>query len=109
MPAWLHFRVAVFVAFQVARSVSNYALTRPAREVLFTAVSQEDRYKIKNFIDTVVYRAGNQIAAWSYGGLLSLGLSLTGIAIVAVPLSALWLALGLWLGRRQDKWQSRNI
>lgn len=95
--------IAVFVAFQVARNVSNYALTRPAREVLFTAVSREDRYKTKNFIDTFVYRTGDQIAAWSYAGFLALGLSLTGIAIVAVPLSALWLGLGLWLGWRQER------
>jgi AAA family ATP:ADP antiporter len=101
--------IGVFIAFQVARSVSNYALTRPAREVLFTAVSREDRYKTKNFIDTVVYRAGDQVAAWSYAGLLAVGLSLTGIAAVAVPLSLLWLLLGLWLGRRQEKWQRQSM
>lgn len=100
--------IAVFVIFQVARSVSNYALTRPAREVLFTAVSREDRYKTKNFIDTVVYRSGDQIAAWSYAGLLAIGLSLTGIAIVAVPLSALWLVLSFWLGRRQEAWERKG-
>lgn len=93
--------VAVFVVVQVARRVSNFALARPSREVLFTAVSREDRYKAKNFIDTVVYRGGDQIASWSYAGLIALGLSLTGIAIVAVPLSAAWLALSFWLGRRQ--------
>lgn len=97
--------IAAFVVFQVTRSVSNYALTRPAREVLFTAVSREDRYKTKSFIDTVVYRSGDQIAAWSYAGLLAIGLSLTGIAILAVPLTALWLALGFWLGRRQERWE----
>lgn len=95
--------IAVFVVFQVARNVSNYALSRPAREVLFTAVSREDRYKTKNFIDTVVYRSGDQIAAWSYAGLLAIGLSLTGIAMLAVPLSALWLTLAFWLGRRQKR------
>lgn len=97
--------IAVFVAFQVVRNVSNYALTRPAREVLFTAVSREDRYKTKNFIDTVVYRAGDQIAAWSYAGLLATGLGLTGIAALTVPLSAFWLLLSFWLGRRQEKWE----
>ncbi len=100
--------MAVFVVFQVARNVSNYALTRPAREVLFTAVSREDRYKTKNFIDTVIYRGGDQIAAWSYAGLLALGLSLTGIAMLAVPVSALWLALAFWLGRQQDTWQQKE-
>lgn len=88
---------------QVARRVSNFAFARPAREVLFTAVPREDRYKAKNFIDTVVYRGGDQIAGWSYAGLIALGLGLTGIAIVAVPLSAGWLALSAWLGRRHAR------
>lgn len=93
--------VAVFAAVQVLRRVANFALARPAREVLFTTVPREDRYKAKSFIDTAIYRAGDQVAAWSYAGLLALGLSMTGIAIVAVPLSVAWLGLGVWLGRRQ--------
>ncbi len=95
--------VAVFVALQVARRVSNFALARPAREVLFTSVPREDRYKTKSFIDTVVYRGGDQIAAWGYAGLLAVGLGTTGIAIVAVPISAIWLGLSYWLGRQQEK------
>ncbi len=94
--------IGVFVAVQVARRVSNFALARPAREVLFTAVSREDRYKTKNFIDTVVYRSGDQVASWAYAGLLALGLSIAGIAIVAIPISAIWLVLSFWLGRRQE-------
>ena len=62
---------------------------------------REDRYKAKNFIDTVVYRAGDQIGSWTYAGLMAAGLSLAGIAVAAVPLSALWLLLSLWLGRMQ--------
>ncbi|ATM95644.1 Major Facilitator Superfamily [Yersinia frederiksenii] len=94
--------LGLFVALQVARRVSNFALARPAREVLFTSVPREDRYKTKNFIDTVVYRSGDQLASWSYAGLLAIGLSITGIAIVAVPVSAVWLTLAYWLGRRQE-------
>ncbi|MNC20103.1 hypothetical protein D3C75_680460 [compost metagenome] len=101
--------VAVFVAVQVARRVSNFALARPTREVLFTSVTREDRYKAKNFIDTVVYRAGDQVGSWSYAAMLGLGLglglglSMSGIAIVAVPLSVGWLLLSVWLGLRHDK------
>ena len=95
--------VAVFVAVQVARRVSNFALARPTREVLFTSVPREDRYKAKNFIDTVVYRGGDQVGSWSYAGLAAAGLGMTGIALVAVPLSVLWLGLSLWLGRRQER------
>lgn len=100
--------VGVFVVVQVARRVSNFALARPTREVLFTSVPREDRYKAKNFIDTVVYRGGDQVGSWAYTGLMALGLSLTGIAIVAVPLSAIWLALSFWLGRRQERWERRR-
>lgn len=100
--------VAVFVVVQVARRVGNFAFARPAREVLYTAVSREDRYKAKNFLDTVVYRGGDQVASWSYAGLLALGLGLTGIALVAVPLSAAWLGLSVWLGRRQTRMETRE-
>jgi AAA family ATP:ADP antiporter len=95
--------VGVFVAVQVIRRVSNFALARPTREVLFTSVPREDRYKAKNFIDTVVYRGGDQIGSWSYAGLAALGLGMTGIAVVAVPLSVVWLVLSFWLGRRQER------
>ncbi|MFP3554895.1 MFS transporter [Paraburkholderia sp. SIMBA_049] len=95
--------LAVFVVVQVARRVSDFALTRPAREVLFTSVSPEDRYKAKNFIDTVVYRSGDQIGSWAHAGLMSLGLGMPGVAIVAAPFAALWLALAYWLGRRTER------
>lgn len=93
--------VTVFVVIQVARRVSNFGLARPAREVLFTWVPREDRYKAKNFIDTVVYRTGDQIASWSYAGLAAIGLGMTGVSLVAVPMSAVWLLLSLWLGRQR--------
>ncbi|MBB4596477.1 NTP/NDP exchange transporter [Xanthomonas arboricola] len=95
--------VAVFVAVQVARRVSNFALARPTREILFTSVTREDRYKAKNFIDTVVYRAGDQVGSWSYAAMLGLGLSMSGTAIVAVPLSLGWLFLSAWLGLRHER------
>ena len=95
--------VAAIVALQVARRASNFALARPAREVLFTVLSREDKYKAKSFIDTVVYRIGDQAGAWSYAGLGLLGLTLAGIAWIAVPLSGAWLAIAYWLGRRQER------
>ncbi|MDP2605591.1 MAG: MFS transporter [Deltaproteobacteria bacterium] len=95
--------VAVLVVYQVVRRAGNFAFARPTREVLFTVVPREDKYKAKSFIDTVVYRLGDQVGAWSYAGLGLLGMGMTGIAIVAVPISLLWLLNGLWLGRRQDE------
>ncbi len=93
--------IAALVAFQVIRRASNFAFARPTREVLFTVVPREDKYKAKNFIDTVVYRLGDQVGAWSYAGLGALGLAMTGVSVVAVPISILWLVNSLWLGRKQ--------
>ncbi|HEX2200291.1 MAG TPA: MFS transporter [Burkholderiales bacterium] len=95
--------IAVVVAFQVLRRAANFALARPTRELLFTVLSREDKYKAKSFIDTVVYRAGDQVGSWSYLLLSSFGLGIAGVAVAAVPLSAAWLAISLWLGRRQAK------
>src|SRR5436190_1290915 len=94
--------VASLVTFQVLRRSSDYAIARPTREVLYTVVAREDRYKAKSFIDTVVYRAGDQVGAWSFTLLSALGMGTAGIAIAAGVLSAVWLANALWLGRRQD-------
>jgi AAA family ATP:ADP antiporter len=88
--------------FIVARRGANFAITNPAMEVLFTVVPREDKYKAKNIIETFVYRGADQLAAWLYAGLAAMGLTLAGISFVAVPLSGMWLLLGLWLGRRQS-------
>jgi AAA family ATP:ADP antiporter len=93
--------IAALVVFQVIRRAGNFAFARPAREVLFTVVPREDKYKAKSFIDTVVYRLGDQVGAWSYAGLGALGLAMSGLAIVAVPISMLWLVNSLWLGKKQ--------
>lgn len=90
------------IVFQVIRRAGNFALTRPTREVLFTVVPREDRYKAKSFIDTAVYRTGDQVGAWSYALIGVLGWGITQSAIVAAVLSALWFANSLWLGKRQD-------
>ena len=90
------------ITFQLIRRAGNFAIARPTREVLFTVLPREDRYKAKSFIDTVVYRLGDQIGAWSFALLSFLGLGLTQVSIVAAVISALWLINGWWLGRRQD-------
>ena len=98
--------IAVIVAFQVLRRASNFAFARPSREVLFTVVPREDKYKAKSFIDTVVYRLGDQIGAWSYTGLGLLSLGVAGISGVAALLSAVWIVNAVWLGRRQATMES---
>ena len=91
--------LSTFILFSVLRRATNFGLTNPSMEILFTVVSREDKYKAKTFIETFVYRAGDQMAAWGYAGLTALGAGLAAIAWLAVPLSALFLALGVWLGR----------
>ncbi len=87
----------------VVRRAGNFALNNPAMEILFTVVPREDKYKAKNFIETFVYRVGDQIGAWGVAGLTALGLGMAGVAYAAVPLAAIWLVLGVWLGRRQGR------
>lgn len=87
-------------AFQIVRRTTNYGLTRPAREVLYTVVSRTARYKAKNLIDTTVYRAGDQIGAWSWALMGLIGLGALASAWVAAPLSFVWLGLSVWLGRQ---------
>ena len=91
--------LGTIAAFQVLRRAGDYAIARPTREVLFTVVPREDRYKAKGFIDTFVYRLGDQVGAWSVA--LLGGLESTVTALAAVPIAAIWLVTGLWLGRRQ--------
>ena len=94
--------IAVLVVYQVLRRAGNFAFARPTRELLFTVVPREDKYKAKSFIDTVIYRTGDQVGAWSYAVLGFLGLAMTGISIVAVPISIAWLLNSLWLGQKQE-------
>ena len=63
-------------------------------------IPAEDKYKAKNFIDTFAYRSGDQIGAWSYAAMSAAGLAVSSIALVAAPMSAVWLVVALWLGRR---------
>ena len=90
--------LAVLVVFQALRRAGNFAIQRPAREVLYTVLPRTDKYKAKNFNDTFVYRVGDQLGAWSYTAIAWLGLGLSSLALTMVPLSAVWLLLALWLG-----------
>jgi AAA family ATP:ADP antiporter len=94
--------LTTLMVFQVLRRSCDYAIARPTREVLYTVVPREDRYKAKNFIDTVVYRTGDQVGAWSYALIAMLGFGSRILAAIAVGLAVLWLVNAWWLGRRQD-------
>jgi AAA family ATP:ADP antiporter len=98
--------LGAIAAFQVVRRAGDYAIARPTREVLFTVVPREDRYKTKGFIDTFVYRLGDQVGAWSMAELGGLGAATA--ALAAIPIAAVWLVTGLWLGRRQAVLEAAN-
>ncbi|HEX9506868.1 MAG TPA: MFS transporter [Myxococcales bacterium] len=94
--------LATFVVFSTLRRATNIGLTNPAMEVLFTVVSREDKYKAKSFIETFIYRSGDQLGAWAYGALAAAGLGLAGIAWLAVPMCIIFVWLGIWLGRQEE-------
>jgi AAA family ATP:ADP antiporter len=93
--------LALLAVFQVARRAAAYALMRPSREILFTVLKREDKYKVKSVTDTLGYRTGDQLGSWSYHGLQGIGLNLNAISWIAVPVTAAWCVLSLWLARKQ--------
>jgi ATP:ADP antiporter, AAA family len=95
--------LGAIAVFQILRRAGDYAIARPTREILFTVVPREDRYKAKSFIDTFVYRLGDQLGAWGVAGFRALGATAAELALVAIPVAALWLLNALWLGRRQER------
>jgi AAA family ATP:ADP antiporter len=95
--------LVVLIVVQVLRRAGNYAIMRPAREMLYVVLEREEKYKAKNFIDTVVYRSGDALSAWAYAGLSALGLGLGTIAFIAVPLAGLWAWVAYRLGQAQTR------
>jgi len=95
--------LVALVVFEATFRAVQRAIMRPGRETLFTVVSREEKYKAKAFIDTFGYRAGDAVGAQTEGLLGKLGMGLAGLASVAVPLALAWAALGIWLGRSQER------
>ncbi|MEY4965022.1 MAG: hypothetical protein RL274_605 [Pseudomonadota bacterium] len=94
----------LIMAFQAAQRVGNFAVSNPAREVLFTAADREDKYKAKNVIDGVVFRGADMVSSWIFHLLYAvMGLAIPVLAAVMVPISLAWLGLSLLLGRMQEK------
>jgi AAA family ATP:ADP antiporter len=89
----------VLVLLEAANRAVQRGITRPVREVLFTVVAREDKYKAKAFIDTFMYRAGDVVGAQTEGVLGRLGMAMGGLVSMVVPLALVWAGLALWLGR----------
>ena len=96
--------LAVMIGLQIARRAGNYAVTKPGREMLFTIVSDDERYKAKPVIDICVYRGGDMLTAWLHTGLKEvLLLGSSGVAVVAAVVAGAWAIAGIYLGRTYNR------
>ncbi len=93
----------VIAVCTIIRRTAEFAVSKPAREVLFTVTSREERYKAKNVIDTVVSRGGDAVATWATTGLRGLGLGTSQITFAAIPLALAMVGFGAYLGRQQQQ------
>jgi AAA family ATP:ADP antiporter len=95
--------LTVLVLVQVIYRAGRYGLTKPAREILWTVLRREDKYKAKPFLDAAVYRGGDLVSGWIYTGLAAIGLTIGAIALVAAPVAGIWAIVGFRLGLREEK------
>jgi len=102
-------RLAVVVVTQVAQRWINFAIANPARQVFFTVVGREAKYKAKNLIDVVIYRGSDALYGWVFDSLQALGLKLGAIALCALPVAAGWLILSAALGQTQERHATRLV
>ena len=95
--------LAVVLVLQVAQRFMNFALANPARQIFFTVVAREEKYKAKNLIDVVIYRGSDALYGWVFDSLVAVGLKLGTIALCALPVAGAWLVLSISLGRAQER------
>jgi AAA family ATP:ADP antiporter len=98
----------VVVTVQVVQRWTNFAIANPARQLFFTVVTREEKYKAKNLVDVVVYRGSDALSGWIFDTLQGLGLKLGAIALCSLPVVAGWAVLSLALGREQEKRSARH-
>ena len=96
--------MAAIIAAQIVLKGGNYSVTRPGREMLYTVVDRETRFKAKPVIDIVVYRGGDTVTGWAFAGLTAgLGLGLGVVAAIGAGIALLWAITGVYLGRKYEK------
>jgi len=95
--------LAVMIAIDIFRRAGDYSIMKPAREMLFSVVSREEKYKAKNFIDTAILRGGNATSALAYTGVKTAGVAGSGIAGISLALGFAWCATAFWLGGQFNK------
>ena len=99
--------MVLFAAVGVAQRAMNYGLLGPVKEMLFTVVDRETKYKSKNFIDTVIYRGSDVTASWIFKGMMTAGLTISQVAWLYIPIMAVW-GTGAWhLGKAYTRLKSQ--
>lgn len=93
----------VMAIFQAVHRATRYAVSRPARETLFSVVSPSEKYKAKPIVDVFLYRGGDVAGVGVDGLFAALGMTLGWVAAATVPLAGVWTGLSVALGRAQQK------
>ncbi|MEE4244012.1 MAG: Npt1/Npt2 family nucleotide transporter [Kangiellaceae bacterium] len=94
--------LAVLVVFQSLRRSLNYGLFKPAREILFTLIPSEQKYKAKSFVDSFIYRGGDAVGALSQKALNSFSFGIGAVSLIVIPVAGAWSLLALFLGRHAE-------
>jgi len=94
--------LAVLVVVQVVYRAGRYGMTKPAREILWTVVGREAKYKSKPFLDAAIYRGGDLLSGWIYAGMTALGMGIGAIALASAPVAGVWTLMALKLGSKQE-------
>jgi len=100
LSAWATF--GVMAVFQAVHRATRYAISRPARETLFSVVSPSEKYKAKPFVDVFLYRGGDLAGAGVDSMFAAMGLTLAAVAAATVPVAGVWAVLCVALGRAQQ-------
>ena len=95
--------LAVVIAFTALQRTANFAISNPAREVMFTVVARDEKYKAKNVIDVVAVRGADAGGGWVFAWLRGLGLESAAISLVGIPIAAACALLAVALGREQER------
>jgi len=95
--------LVVVMVVQVIQRWIHFAVATPARQVFYTVLGREQKYKAKNLIDVVIYRGSDALYGWVFDSLQALGLKLGAIALCALPVAGCWLILSAVVGRAQER------
>lgn len=93
----------VVVTVQIVQRWMHFAIANPARQLFFTVVTREEKYKAKNLIDVVIYRGSDALSGWIFDTMQVIGLKLSAIALCSLPVVAGWFLLSTHLGRVQER------